>query len=162
MSDLAMTVAVGPADRNSGLPRAVDCLGQLIVGGSGVWVWHDIGNISRVSPGTGIRLRSAANLGLEIAAGIALIMDFGAARVITAETFGAQWNEHDVELDDAMLTTLAKHSFGIPLAVVLTSTDPIHELVQDAIAFITEATEWSLLVCAPQAQRLRTQWGASP
>jgi len=55
-------------------------------------------------------------------------MDFGAARVIMAEAFGAQWNEHDVELDDA-------------------------------IEFISEGTEWSLLVCAPQAQRLHTQWG---
>lgn len=159
MSDLAMTVAVGPSDRNSGMPRAVDCLGQLIVGGSGVWIWHCVPVLVDPLASLRIRLRSEANLGLEIAAGIALSLDFGAARATLVGELGAGWHERDLELNSATLMTCAEQGFDMSLALVLTSTDPMNAFVREAIDLIHARTEWSLLVCTPEEKRLLTQWG---
>lgn len=61
MAECYATVAVGPASRNSGRARRVDVLGQLLVGGSGVWIFTSV-PVDRAAVAQTYRLRHGASV----------------------------------------------------------------------------------------------------
>ncbi|NJC71626.1 hypothetical protein HC031_18150 [Planosporangium thailandense] len=155
MSDLAMTVVFGRADRNSGNPRSVDVLANLYVGGSGVWAFHrlDADEHDR-GPIKSLRIRSERDFTEEISAGFALMVGIEGARETATEPVGPGWAERDLDVSRQVLQKIGAPARDLNVGC----------LVTDLGGFGTELVEalsplgWSLVVAAPVHDGRSTQW----
>lgn len=153
MSDLAMSVIIGPAHPNTGMPGTVDLIANLFIGGAGMWTFTPL------NPSSGLQaltLPSKRNLALEIQAGTALSLGLGTARELAAlgESTGISGSER-IDTTSEVLGQIAQQ--GRNRGVALWVASPNDELLRDVAPLLAEEG-WSVTILATTDQRLQTQW----
>ena len=150
-----MSVVVGPGHPNSGAPGTVDLVGNLYVGGSGVWVFTPLDPASRYRA---ISLSSGRDLSVEIRAGVAISLGLGSARELAGlpPTTARRAGPARVESPKDGLGAIADQ--GRDLGVALWVSSPHEDLLRD-VAPLADEEGWSVVILARRAQHLETQWG---
>lgn len=156
MSELAMTVAIGPSHLNNGYPSHVDVLGSHLIGGAGTWLFQPLQPIhpdeeSRVS----VVLQSNRNLIHEIRAGVALALDLGDSRQRVAQMRGPDWAQSPIALDKGELISIGEESRHRGVSMVVTSLD--RALLSDLEPHVDDGG-WSMILCDVRRKHLEDQW----
>jgi len=151
MSNLAMAALYGRPDRNSGRPRSVDLLGQLMVGGSGLWTFHRLDR-----PQATVRLRSVASVATEVKAGFALSGLVEHLDQDVTHVLGSGWRERDVDVDARTVEQLADLVDDLEVALVLTHLGPALQELDEAE---WASSRWSVTLTSVTDDRLVSQWG---
>jgi len=159
MSEIAMTVAAGRSDRNSGELGSVDVLGVLYVGGSGMWRFTLVNQDSGApAPTQVVMLDSQRNLLAEIRAGVALALDLGEAKEMAEKIAGSDWANKRLEFTDEQLNTIGNQSRSRELALLITSMD--ESLTEELTTHVDDAG-WSIHLATVTDKHVETQWGTA-
>ncbi|TFV44853.1 hypothetical protein [Blastococcus sp. TF02A-35] len=150
MSDLAAVACYGQPHRNSGAPTRLDLVGELLVGGSGLWVFHRLD-----FDGEPVRLRSHGDLATEVRAGFALSGLFEPANAAVGSLLGAGWAGAEVDVDPDVVRRLADLVADVHVGVVLTSLGVGG--ADDETQW--KGTNWSVTVAAGTHRFGATRWG---
>lgn len=142
MSETIMTVAFGATHVNNGNPRFVRVLADLVVGGSGVFIFHTLYDDDSVVP---VRIRPSGDVtrAALLMSGFALAeKDVNLPEEAAALAGRLRHGEDDIELDghDSAVLTRAVADLEVTAIVTAIGTDPAIG-PEDF-----EGTSWSILV----------------
>jgi hypothetical protein len=151
LSELSAVACYGPAHRNTGAPKSLDLVGELLVGGSGLWILRQ-----QTGARTEVRVRSNADFADEVRAGFALSGLYADVMPDVERLLGADWAQREVDVPPSVVRQLADLVVNVPVAVVLTELGSGQSSYEPAA---WEDTSWSVTVTAPSQRRLLTQWG---
>lgn len=135
-----MTVAFGATSRNSAHPRSIRALADLVVGGSGVFVFHSLDAETR----SDVRLRPKEDVPTSavLMAGLALV-----DKAVPIEGEAAELAQHlwaagkDIELNVTEADALAASVAGLEVTAVVTTI--LAEPLVHAVDFAH--TSWTVL-----------------
>ncbi|MCZ2826040.1 MULTISPECIES: hypothetical protein [unclassified Modestobacter] len=150
LSELSAVACYGPARRNTGAPKSLDLVGELLVGGSGLWIFRQ-----QTGERTEVRMRSNAAFADEVKAGFALSGLYAEVTPDVERLLGVDWPQREVDVQPSVVRQLAELVVDVPVAVVLTELGS-GQSSYDPAAW--ENTSWSVTVTVPAERRLLTQW----
>ena len=151
MSDLAAIAVFGRPHRNTGAPVGVALLGELYVGGSGVWVFRRM-----VGEPFSVSLCSTAAFADELLAGYALSGLDEESAAAAGALLGADWSKREVDVDASVVRRLAALVADVQMGVLVTEMGVSRPSYDEAA---WAGTQWSVTFATAAENRTITQWG---
>lgn len=141
MSETVMTVAFGATNRNNGNPRFVRVIADLVVGGSGVFIFHKLHGDTPVRP-VRIRPDDAVSEATVLMAGLGLTDEDLLEGEAAALADRLRRQAGDIELDAADAELLAHSVAGVEVTAVITGVASEPSIGPEDFA----DTSWTVLV----------------